>query len=922
MNGGIEGSLRPSKLEFEKVVGYSTKCQNQVAIERNMIAYLASGGVVVTEFDDANKPINQRFFFANVNDSSECFDYYDVEEVESIKDQFGFVINQPKRFVGNGMETDFTNDKDGSLKLKERVKTINCIAISPNKRLLAVGEIGYQPRILIFSLAPDLSNNPIALIYEHTFGIHFLQFSPDLKYLCSLGLVNDGFINIWKISPNSFQICSSNKCSSVINRVLWYDSFIITLGLRLIKVWKFDSEEKALKGKNVVLRDNLNSNFIDGDLLNDDELLLITDCNELLLLLLNYEDLKLINLESPNFEFQSICIDHQIQRIWFGDKNSINSYSVDKLKPFSGNRISSPRRSIKMFNTSETNAVSFYKLSNLNPNILLFLNESKELTTFNKTEMSLNPLQNCLLKNLQNVKPSLNNKFIAYSKRGIVNEISELDLSINLTKHFDIKADIGNELTAFFCTKDIYLLGDKYGTLTVLSNSQDKEIIYQTKSHSSTINDIVFFEQEGFEFIASISRDRMIQLYYKLRSSNEWDILQTIPTHNGNVTKIEYYNERLFACSSDRSLSVHKILIKNQTVTLVQDKLISMKATPIAFKINGEDLFISTNDKIILLYDLKNYELKKTIKLVQDKLLDSLLVETFTISQGMLIVACSDKSLRIYNSTTFKPLCMTWGHVETILGLLVENKSLISISSDGCIFKWKLVNESSTKSPISSRSSPGEEASPFYAKVQRKIIPVVPLNKVPTLKAESNNDAEVFKSRSPSPRLTNATLKRIEARKLNAKTTVPKSTPSSPSVSLAKPKLSSTKPLSIPNLPISPSKYDYQPPTLPESPTRPRVVLGPSPSVNRRKFNPKINLGGMNNEKISSIINHLDQANNLLRAELETLSPNNNKIIIAKLNKMLNLLIQEDDEENREKELLEKYSNNLLRLFEMKLNQQ
>ncbi|GMG19719.1 unnamed protein product [Ambrosiozyma monospora] len=54
--------------------------------------------------------------------------------------------------------------------LTNRVRSINCIAISPNKRMLAVGEVGYQPRILLYSLAPDSSCRPIAIIHEHQFG--------------------------------------------------------------------------------------------------------------------------------------------------------------------------------------------------------------------------------------------------------------------------------------------------------------------------------------------------------------------------------------------------------------------------------------------------------------------------------------------------------------------------------------------------------------------------------------------------------------------------------------------------------------------------------------------------------------------------------------------------------------------------------
>lgn len=931
MNGSFD-HVRPNRLEFEKVVGTSAKSRNQIATESRTIAYVVSGGVVVKDLDETNGTTNQRFFCANSNANESNDDYFGSVD-ESDKDQFGYTINDPMKILGNGMEKDSPNE--GESKLKDRVKGINCVAISPNKQLLAVGEIGYQPRILIFSLAPDLSSNPIALIHEHSYGINSLVFSSDLKYLCSLGLVNDGFINIWKVTPASIQVCSSNKCSSVISHVVWHDSFIITMGLRMIKIWKFENGEKALKGKNVVLGDNLNCNFIDGDVLNNDELLLISDYNELLLLKLNYEDLKLVNLESPNFEFQSICVDDGLSKVWFGNKEDIESLSFDKLTPSTKNRTACPRRSIKMFNTSHTNSISFYKLDNLNSKSLLFLNESRKLVSFNKMGLCFDSDKYSLMKDLQNAKITKNNKLITFSKDGSIMEVTDGDLQCKFIFKFAGHFENGNELSAFDCTDKIYILGDKFGTLSIV-NKSDNEIIYQTKAHSSTINDIIFFEQGGFDFIVSISRDRMIQFFYRLSKAEEWDILQTIPSHNGNVTKVKYDNGKVFACSSDRSLSVHKIHIEDQTVTITQDKLISIKATPVSFTIWGEDLLISTNDKTLVLYDLKTYELRKTIKLVDDRLLDSLLVESFIISAGLLIAACSDKSLRLYNYSTFKPLCMTWGHLETIIGLILKDKTLISISSDGCMFQWKLVNEPTSLTPKLAKLSFREDQSPIATKVTRKIIPTPTFSRAPVLKAESNE--EVPQPRSPSPRLTNATLKRIEARRRSSSPTAPTVAPPSAS----KPRLSPTKPLSIPNLPrtkndyrpllpVSPFKNDHRAPMLPESPTRPRVILEElGKRVVKDNFEtslgirPPLELGniGETSGNKSSIFTLLDMASTILRAELETLSIQDRKILISKLGKMKNLLSQDEDETSAQTELLETYSNNLIKLFEMKLNQQ
>lgn len=863
----VDLNWRPNRLTFDRVMGTSINSRNQVANVGNLVAYVASGGVVLTEIGKSGP--KQRFFCANAVEIEE-------DDGSDLKDLFGYPINE--KF------SDVPSEEGGS-KLKDKVKTINCIAISRNCRLLAIGEIGYQPRILIFSLAPDLSNTPIAIIYEHSMGISSLVFSPDLKHLCSLGVLNDGFINIWKVP--SFQICSSNKFSSMINKILWHDSLIITTGLRFIKCWKFDSEEKVLKGKNIVLGDNLYSNFIDADILNNDELLIINDLNELLLLKLNYENLKVFNLESPNFHSQSISVDHAALKVWFGNQDNIKSIAVDDLIITTTPKVVEPKRSIKRFTANEYTSIPLSRLETLDSDKLLLLNEAGDLSVIDKRDIS--SAHFLFIQDLQNVKLSLCGKLIAFSKNGTVIQLDESKFSHKPLYKLDLTGE-GNELSAFDCHGEVYICGDKHGALIIVENDK---IIYQTKAHTSTINDVTYFEQGSFQFVITISRDRMIQIFSKSESTN-WDLLQTIPTHNGNITKVQYYNERFYACSADRSLSIHKIITEEDKISITQEKLISSKATPVTFLVIENDLIVSNNDKTILVYDLKTYDIKKCVKLVDNKLLESLLVESISVSQNLFIAACSDKSLRVYNYSTFKPLCMTWGHLDTLLGIFLRDHEIISASSDNCLFKWSLSSESSP--------TPSLQNTPTFdvpvSKVTRKIISTVPL-KAPILRADTN-DIE-SPSRSPSPRLTSATLKRIEARRSSSPPKI--STPTSP----IKPRLSPTKSLSIPSLPRLKSE-------LTESPTKPRVLLE-SPKRNGTNNTDYRKRGSVS--VINKICDHLDQANTYLRSDLETLSPEDKSILIQKLSKMQNLLIDEDNDGYHE--ILEKYSENLIKLFELKL---
>lgn len=387
-------------LNIKKIIGTSAKTSHQFFIQDDLIAYTASGGVVVCTIDiETNEVITQRFFCANISytnnynhngmkkrggggnggGTSSANAYlnmiknYDYSEKELKRDLYGYPINsEPIEIFGTSIDNfddNYNNSTNNDInigggggsgttgntspsKLKDKVRSINCITISPDKKLLAIGEIGYQPRILIFSLAENSNNNPIWSIYEHSFGINSLVFSPNLKILCSLGLINDGFINLWKIgigstNTNNINLIASNRCSNIIHKLIWHENLIITLGLRFIKLWQFDDEELnnfkkplILKGKNAILGNLINENFIDGNILNNDELLIITDTNQLLLLLkLNFENPKIIILKSPDYEFNSIVVDYHHEKIWFstGNEYIIKSLSFNELIPINSN---------------------------------------------------------------------------------------------------------------------------------------------------------------------------------------------------------------------------------------------------------------------------------------------------------------------------------------------------------------------------------------------------------------------------------------------------------------------------------------------------------------------------------------------------------------------------------------------------------
>jgi WD40 repeat protein len=84
--------------------------------------------------------------------------------------------------------------------------------------------------VLIFSLQNGSSDIPLAILNGHCFGVSAIAFSPDGKYLASLGAPQDGFLYVWSINQRTgaAKLHSSGKCITNIRQMLWLGNSVVT----------------------------------------------------------------------------------------------------------------------------------------------------------------------------------------------------------------------------------------------------------------------------------------------------------------------------------------------------------------------------------------------------------------------------------------------------------------------------------------------------------------------------------------------------------------------------------------------------------------------------------------------------------------------------------------------------------------------
>lgn len=118
-------------------------------------------------------------------------------------------------------------------------RSYSCLAFSPDGRYLAAGEGQFrQPEITIWEIDQTLGEYTEAKhLRGHKYGIESVMFSPDMRFLVSLGDANDRGLFVWDWRTEKRR--TSNKLGKPVNQFAFSVSsqFFVTAGYQHLKYW-------------------------------------------------------------------------------------------------------------------------------------------------------------------------------------------------------------------------------------------------------------------------------------------------------------------------------------------------------------------------------------------------------------------------------------------------------------------------------------------------------------------------------------------------------------------------------------------------------------------------------------------------------------------------------------------------------------
>ncbi|KAG3035342.1 Mitogen-activated protein kinase-binding protein 1 [Phytophthora cactorum] len=236
--------------------------------------------------------------------------------------------------------------------------------------------------------------------------------------------------------------------------------------------------------------------------------------------------------------------------------------------------------------------------------------------------------------------------------------------------------------------------GDQEGNVVVMPVPLEKPVI-RIGAHSSKVNCLAYssLNDDGAIFMASGGKDRLIQLYDCQRGHA---VLSTLESHSAAVMAVSLSSDgkRLLSCGADNAVSVSGIdakgkVIESKVLPLAEGKVFDTVLLP-----DSDTIVASCNNKLELFSASTGKQ--KLTHLVGEQHHVAVCPANYCVAMSGSL---AERTIHVIDMKTGETLATGTGHSEAITAVKFtpDCRRLLSSSSDGCIFVWRLGDDIQTE---------------------------------------------------------------------------------------------------------------------------------------------------------------------------------------------------------------------------------
>ncbi|KAI9140685.1 WD40-repeat-containing domain protein [Paraphysoderma sedebokerense] len=562
--------------------------------------------------------------------------------------------------------------------LQGHTNLITCVAVSKSGKYVASGQVthmGFQADIILWSFE---EHKIIKRLTLHKVRVEAIAFSPNDKYLASLGGEDDNTVIVWDLAQGA-AICgaSASKDSSGVALCLAYlnnnDDYFVTGGHSNLRVWEVQSQQRKLKPTDCQM----------GQIKRIVKCITVDKNDEFIYCGTTTGDVLQINVktklfkhagppkEKDNFSLGVLCValspDMRTMIIGAGD-GTVASLAFGSMKILNFTKVLGKVTSI----TFESN--DLFNVSTAQSNIYQ-INADKFETKLLKTchYGAINDI--CFPMASSDVFATASDNDIRFWNMKTCEELLRISLPNLECKCIVFKKD-GSSLISGWSDGKIRAFGPQSGRLQYEIND----------AHKKTVTALAVTEPvnaRGDFKIISGGEDGQLRIWNISRS---FQVLENaMKEHKGTITciKIRHNNSECVSSSSDGSCIIWDLsrYVRNQVLFAPS----FFKA--VCYYPEESQLLTGGTDRKIGYWETYDGSLIRELDVPQADAINGL---DITLDGKHFVIGGSDKLVKLYRYEEGDVTHIGSGHSTDILKVRIspDQSKIVSVSTDGAVFIW------------------------------------------------------------------------------------------------------------------------------------------------------------------------------------------------------------------------------------------